>query len=140
MIRWLIILLLIVGCEEEPKEGICVYFIGQDDTLFSENDSLYLISELDNLITDCKKNYTLNECCYMGLASYENKYNSDTTFCKGGILDVFISSTQFSDTTGIAYPVEEGIITSGSSPEVWMENHKCLGFCADSSSSLLCNP
>ena len=126
MISRLIILLLIVGCEE-PK-GICISYIGQGDVFFSEIDSLYLITEINDFNIECNNNNTLDECCFMG---YKNKINSHAKICKGGISNAIFPPTSFSDTMGIAYPTVAGIVTSNISPEFWIENESCSQHCQE---------
>ena len=137
MIRRLIILLLIVGCEdeEEPK-GLCILLKGTGDTLnaMSFLDSTF---NLDSLFQfECKDGYTINDCCSSGIytdtskpicSEEEENYNLEDTLvynycisrglkiCNESIL--FFGNPNFSDTAGFSL--------DGLNPEYWIENKSC---------------
>ena len=127
MIRRLIILLLIVGCEdeEEPK-GLCILLKGTGDTLnaMSFLDSTF---NLDSLFQfECKDGYTINDCCSSGVfrdktiqfwSEEEESYNINRRLkiCNESIL--FFGNPNLSTT--------EGFSLDGLNPEYWIENKSC---------------
>ena len=127
MIRRLIILLLIVGCEdeEEPK-GLCILLKGTGDTLTAMSfiDSTF---NLDSLFQfECKDGYTINDCCSSGAfrdttiqfwSEEEESYNINRRLkiCNESIL--FFGNSNLSTT--------EGFSLDGLNPEYWIENKSC---------------
>ena len=127
MIRRLIILLLIVGCEdeEEPK-GLCILLKGTGDTLTAMSflDSTF---NLDSLFQfECKDGYTINDCCSSGVfrdktiqfwSEEEESYNINRRLkiCNESIL--FFGNPNLSTT--------EGFSLDGLNPEYWIENKSC---------------
>ena len=138
MIRRLIILLLIVGCEdeEEPK-GLCILLKGTGDTLTAMSflDSTFNLDSLFQFA--CKDGYTINDCCSSGTyttdtsipicSEEEENYNLEDTLvfnycisrglkiCNESIL--FFGNPNFSTTAGFSL--------DGLNPEYWIENKSC---------------
>ena len=137
MIHRLIILLLIVGCEdEEEPTGLCTFFKGTGDTLTAMSfiDSTF---NLDSLFQfECKDGYTMNDCCSSGIytdaskpicSEEEENYNLEDTLvfnycisrglkiCNESIL--FFGNLNFSTTAGFSL--------DGLNPEYWIENKSC---------------
>ena len=138
MIRRLIILLLIVGCEdEEEPTGLCTFFKGTGDTLTAMSfiDSTF---NLDSLFQfECKDGYTINDCCSSGIytdtskpicSEEEENYNLEDTLttipycisrglkiCNESIL--FFGNPNFSTTAGFSL--------DSLNPEYWIENKSC---------------
>ena len=133
MIRRLIILLLIVGCEdeEEPK-GLCTFFKGTGDTLTAMSflDSTF---NLDSLFQfECKDEYTINDCCSSGVyrdtsiqiwSEEEESYNINRRLkiCNESIL--FFGNPNFSTTAGFSL--------DGLNPEYWINNESCSQYCQE---------
>ena len=132
MIRRLIILLLIVGCDNEP-EGVCIKYIGQGDYIFGESDTVYTIPiEFTELNVECNDNNTLDECCYIG---YFGNDGGNGAACKGGITAIMTGNTSFPDSMLPAYPIPSGIVISKKTPEWWIEGNNCSDYCADTSNT-----
>jgi len=129
MIRRLIILLLIVGCEnEEEPTGLCTFFKGTGDTLTAMSfiDSTF---NLDSLFQfECKDGYTINDCCSSGVfrdttiqfwSEEEESYNINRRLkiCNESIL--FFGNPNYSTTAA-------GFSLDGLNPEYWIENEVCV--------------
>ena len=132
MIRRLIILLLIVGCEdEEEPTGLCTFFKGTGDTLTAMSfiDSTF---NLDSLFQfECKDGYTINDCCSSGVfrdttiqfwSEEEESYNINRRLkiCNESILLFGSGNSNVSTTTTAA-----GFSLDGLNPEYWIENKSC---------------
>ena len=68
----LLILLLIVGCEDEPK-GMCMFITELDESVwnavgltFSESSSINFDSLFFSIQFKCHNTYTIDECCSAG--------------------------------------------------------------------------
>ena len=106
MIRRLIILLLIVGCEEEP-EGACVFLVGVDSISFQ-------ISMEEPFHFKCEDNYIEEDCCMKGI--HPNSSNEIKT-CKGSFID---SNIQI------------GVMDSlNLYPTYWINNESCSQYCQE---------
>ena len=139
MIRRLIILLLIVGCEdaEEPK-GLCILLKGTGDTLTAMSllDSTF---NLDSLFQfECKDGYTINDCCSSGIyttdtsmptcSEQEENHNLEDTlvFNVGNTANNCISrGLKICNGSILLFgnPVESSL--DGLNPEYWIENKSC---------------
>ena len=140
MIRRLIILLLIVGCEdeEEPK-GLCILLKGTGDTLTAMSflDSTF---NLDSLFQfECKDGYTINDCCSSGIytdaskricSEEEENYNSEDSLtfypnCISRGLKICNESILLFGGNPNTSTTITGFSLDGLNPEYWIENKSC---------------
>jgi len=125
MIRRLIILLLIVGCEdEEEPTGLCIFYKGFGDTFTAMSfiDSTFNLDSLFQL--ECKDGYTINDCCSSGAYKVwydeeEESYNVNRKICNESIL--FFGNPNYSTTAA-------GFALDGLNPEIWFANEVCDDF------------
>ena len=110
MIRRLIILLLIVGCEDEPK-GACVFLVGVDSlTGLTFSDDIN-IGELWDF--QCEDNYIEEDCCNTGI--HPNSSNETKMCNESWLLN-----------TNADYPDS---LTPN--PTYWINNESCSQYCQE---------
>jgi len=130
MIRRLIILLLIVGCEDEP-EGACVFLVGVDSITFaiSFSDTLVSINELFHF--KCEDNYIEDNCCSAGIYPNagrpicdEQEELSEDPYCINSNLKVCNESLLINSNGGY-------LDSLNPNPTYWINNESCSQYCQE---------
>ena len=116
MLRRLIILLLIVGCEDDP-EGLCYYATAKiklDSLAFTE---VVLPFDTTFFNMHCEDGTTEKYCCNKGIKELTNidgsAWSSDTSICIGSLFDF----QYYSYDTLVQYP------------QLWTNSKNCSQFC-----------